>query len=290
MCRLYLLWKREIPTTTNRLERFLLDTAASSTSRESSDGYGLAGFSEKNHRWKIYKTMDTYLADSQKTRVLRDFAKYSFVIGHLRKTPKWSETTIYNTHPFTFQNQVFMHNGDIHGLYENREVVLQRITPELHDSIYGSTDTELFFYLYITIIRELMSAPTESNPDFETHEMQILYYAMMKTLGFLQKHFAKITGNVIYANKKYTIITRYFHSDVSDSFRSLILYWNIPKSPINKTDSSPSFISPSSISPSSIFITTNRVEGEELYVFPLHTLVCIENITGKLWSFPIHVM
>jgi hypothetical protein len=308
MCRLYLLWKREPPQPT-RLEHFLLDTATSPTSRKTSDGYGLAGFSEKTHRWKIYKSIHTHSEDPHKTRVLNEFANYSFVIGHLRRNPKWSQHTPENTHPFIFQNQVFAQNGDIHGLHEQRELVIRRITPELRKSISGTTDTELFFYLYITIMREIMAKPVEHEPRFETYQIQVLYYAMIQTLGFFQKHFTKLTSNVIYANKQYTIITRHFYSRSANSFhdRSMLLYWNIPKSKMpnilaftcEDESSSVNIHSPkrgTRATPETIFITTKCPETlhdadnpstEKLYLFPIHTLVCIENATGKLWRFPI---
>jgi len=56
-----------------------------------------------------------------------------------------------NCHPFRHQNWLWMHNGLINGFGAlKRDLVLQ-IDPGLYPNIEGSTDSEVFFYLALTL-------------------------------------------------------------------------------------------------------------------------------------------
>jgi predicted glutamine amidotransferase len=56
-----------------------------------------------------------------------------------------------NCHPFRHENWLWMHNGLIHDFGSlKRDLVLQ-IDPSLYPHIEGSTDSEVFFYLALTL-------------------------------------------------------------------------------------------------------------------------------------------
>ena len=55
-----------------------------------------------------------------------------------------------NCHPFCHDNWLFVHNGAIEGYDRLRRELMFAIAPELFNSVEGSTDSEVMFYLALT--------------------------------------------------------------------------------------------------------------------------------------------
>lgn len=287
MCRIFLLWKKTSAISTTEIVSMLEHSkqrdshSTHYTDKVAKDGYGLAGYSTQTHRWNVYKSPDTYETDPHFSRVLDKFTTYSFVIGHMRKCPKWSSVKVENNHPFYYKNHVFLQHGSIRGLETplRRTFVIKDILPEFIPNIQGTTDTELLFYLFLTKYREsALISPSSSGifphtlrEIYQHHrehytELCILYTAIVSTLEYLHRHFPKITTNLIYSNKQYTMVLRHrFEKHIKGkSTTSNTLYWNNP--PNNQS--------------SDIIITTCR-EGSSNKLIPDNTLLFIENNNGK---------
>lgn len=56
-----------------------------------------------------------------------------------------------NCHPFRHQQWLFQHNGEINGFADLKRDIALAIAPELFPLIEGTTDTEWFFYLAISL-------------------------------------------------------------------------------------------------------------------------------------------
>lgn len=56
-----------------------------------------------------------------------------------------------NCHPFRHQNWLWMHNGLINGFGALKRDLVLHIDPDLYPNIEGSTDSEVFFYLALTL-------------------------------------------------------------------------------------------------------------------------------------------
>jgi predicted glutamine amidotransferase len=56
-----------------------------------------------------------------------------------------------NCHPFRFGKWLFMHNGEIHGWPQVKRDLAMAVDPALYNSMEGTTDSELMFYLALTL-------------------------------------------------------------------------------------------------------------------------------------------
>jgi glutamine amidotransferase len=56
-----------------------------------------------------------------------------------------------NCHPFRYGNWLFVHNGYLGGLRQVRRDLMVAIDPEYFPEVQGSTDTEVVFYLALTL-------------------------------------------------------------------------------------------------------------------------------------------
>ena len=120
------------------------------------DGYGFASMSHL-HKWSIYKTTSSPFEDPKMDEVVDRISNNLFVIGQIRdaQTANTPKSHIKNTHPFYYKNRVFVHNGNLKNahLRDVRKLFYERISPEFHKSIKGETDTELLFYLFLSVLK-----------------------------------------------------------------------------------------------------------------------------------------
>ncbi len=56
-----------------------------------------------------------------------------------------------NCHPFRHGRWLWMHNGVVRDFPQVKRDLVLAIDPELYPSIEGSTDSEVFFYLALTL-------------------------------------------------------------------------------------------------------------------------------------------
>jgi glutamine amidotransferase len=71
------------------------------------------------------------------------------VLAHVRAATQSSGVNEANCHPFRWQRYLCMHNGDIGDFRSVRRKLLGSVCDEAFGNVYGSTDSEHFFALYI---------------------------------------------------------------------------------------------------------------------------------------------
>ncbi|MFT5176155.1 MAG: glutamine amidotransferase [Gammaproteobacteria bacterium] len=71
------------------------------------------------------------------------------VMAHVRAASRSSVVNDANCHPFRYQDLLCMHNGDIGQFKKVRRRMLQSVSDEAFNNVYGSTDTEHFFAVFI---------------------------------------------------------------------------------------------------------------------------------------------
>ena len=71
------------------------------------------------------------------------------IMAHVRAATQSSGVNEANCHPFRFRQYLFMHNGDIGNFRQVRRPLLESICDEAFSNVYGSTDSEHFFALFI---------------------------------------------------------------------------------------------------------------------------------------------
>lgn len=159
------------------------------------DGFGLAGF--ENGKWTVYKSPRLYREIENLDEIVKRMAAHSLVVGHIRKMDTtYSTATKENTHPFYYRNHVFLHNGYLRKYAPK----LRQIVPaDLRTHIKGDTDTEIMFYLFLSILRK------------QKMGVETLFESIQELFRIISSIVPVYNANIIYANKEYSLVTRYAH-------------------------------------------------------------------------------
>jgi predicted glutamine amidotransferase len=180
------------------------------------DGYGLAWI-PKNHLWKTYKYPDFYLNHPNSLNIIEKIHSH-IIIGHVRKRDKTINTkSMENTHPFTYKNFVFTHNGKIknYNMKMRTKLIDDYISPKFKSHILGQTDTEVIFYILLSLMDE------NDNPKDNICEK--MEFALIQFFEICKSSDIEILANFMFANKTNIIITRYIRYNKS-SDKALSLY------------------------------------------------------------------
>ena len=164
------------------------------------DGFGFAYL--HNNKWKIYKNEMHYKQDTKIMSFIDRIDSMGIVIGHLRHIcPSCTMRNIYNTHPFIYKNQVFVHNGAL--IDFEKDKICNYIDKNLSIHIKGNTDSEYMFYLLLTIKNNIYN----NYPKLD--EKIKLKKTFNKFFYILNKISKEIFANIIFATNKFVVITRY---------------------------------------------------------------------------------
>lgn len=90
-------------------------------------------------------------------------ARATTVLAHVRRATV-GEPAPENTHPFRHGDAVLVHNGHVGAFEQVRPRMLEAMSPELAESVAGSTDSEHFFHLLLTRWGELGGSPEDPDP------------------------------------------------------------------------------------------------------------------------------
>lgn len=71
------------------------------------------------------------------------------ILAHVRAATQASGVNDANCHPFRFGRYLFMHNGDIGNFRQVRRRLLADVCDDAFSNVYGSTDSEHFFAVFI---------------------------------------------------------------------------------------------------------------------------------------------
>jgi predicted glutamine amidotransferase len=86
-------------------------------------------------------------------RNLRELAAHvesPLVFAHIRAATA-TPVQLTNCHPFRYGRWLWMHNGAIYDLAKVKRDLVLEVDPSLYPHIEGSTDSEIFFYLALTM-------------------------------------------------------------------------------------------------------------------------------------------
>jgi len=122
----------------------------SALSAKHGDGWGVASVDNHSHTKLVVEP--TRAKDSAKFAEVTSSLKSDGALLHLRWATQGLEVNEGNSHPFTFGEISFMHNGDI----KPATSLDPFIDPELKSAMRGNTDSEKYFY-------NIISASKKSN-------------------------------------------------------------------------------------------------------------------------------
>ncbi len=148
MCRLFG-FRSVIPS---KVHRSLLaaENALGVQSNQHPDGWGVAFYVDGSPH--VTRSPSTALGDALFHR-LSGVVSSQTVLAHVRKATQ-GPLTVLNCHPFQYGRWVFAHNGDIPNFEARRESLLNEVAPELRRFILGDTDSEVIFFLFLTLLAE----------------------------------------------------------------------------------------------------------------------------------------
>lgn len=147
MCRMFALWSY----TACPVQAELLGAAKSlgRLSLSNNDGWGVAYFVDGSPH--VVKSPTTASGDSV-FQALSDKLNVKTLIAHVRRATQGTNS-ISNTQPYQFGRWLFTHNGNIADFSEKREELIKQICPEFRSHLFGQSDSEVFFLLLITAMK-----------------------------------------------------------------------------------------------------------------------------------------
>jgi predicted glutamine amidotransferase len=112
------------------------------------DGFGVGWYGDREKPGTFHSVEPAW-----SDRNLRDLAAHvrsRLVFAHIRAT-SGSPVQQTNCHPFRHGKWLWMHNGLIGDFSRVKRDLVLAVDPELYPAIEGSTDSEVFFYLALTL-------------------------------------------------------------------------------------------------------------------------------------------
>lgn len=207
MCRLLIILNKNI-NQQSYVEKFLLqsitkkNTPGLDNERDFNyhkDGYGFI-LQFENDNFYTYKSPKLYQSDPNFNDLLNKMENSNFIIGHLRsiKTEINDNISYNNTHPFYFLNNYWLHNGSIKPFDYN--FFKSFISPKYLSSIKGTTDSELLFYIFLSLFDKFRNS-------------LVAWKEFFNFLESLQKENIVVSANIIYLNNKELYISRFINNE-----------------------------------------------------------------------------
>jgi glutamine amidotransferase len=112
------------------------------------DGFGLGWYGESGTP-ALFKSVEPAWND-RNLRELAGHVRSGLVFGHIRASTG-TPVQQSNCHPFRHGRWLWMHNGSIARFHNVKRDLLLAVDPSLYPEIEGTTDSEIFFYLALTL-------------------------------------------------------------------------------------------------------------------------------------------
>jgi predicted glutamine amidotransferase len=221
MCRI--LYALNQPNCKSKIRNFFMQSTLSPMAK---DGHGLAGLNPKTKKWRVYKSPEPADTISDPTTIANIFAEYPLVIGHIRNAhiidvPKSVianelNSKPENTHPFYYKNHVFLHNGRFINAHHPsvRRWFQSNILPEYWQHVKGNTDSEMVFYLFLSIMQKhnqlnkdihMLKGTLDCKVATRFEELRDMVKECFK---LLDARFSLYIANFVYSDKDYSIVGR----------------------------------------------------------------------------------
>lgn len=162
------------------------------------DGYGFIFYI--SDKISIYKSSLMYKNDNNFNFIKSKIKDSQLIIAHIRATKtEFNDNICYNnTHPFWFKDNYWCHNGSINPF--NEKYLLQFVDEKFKKNIIGNTDSEILFYIFLSI----------KNKVKEVKEAWFNFFSLLK--DFKNNNFI-ISANIIYSNKDILFVSRFINND-----------------------------------------------------------------------------
>lgn len=117
------------------------------------DGFGISWYKpEIDHLPGVFKSIQPAWNDINLKMLSKKILSGCF-LAHVRAASKGG-VSYFNTHPFTYNEYSFIHNGIIGGFEKIRRAIHCELSDEVYNWVKGQTDSELFFALYLDLFQK----------------------------------------------------------------------------------------------------------------------------------------
>jgi predicted glutamine amidotransferase len=183
------------------------------------DGFGIGWYaSEHSAEPAVFRS----ITPAWNNRNLQNLARVvasDCVLAHVRAATQSSGVNEANCHPFRWRQYLCMHNGDIGDFRRVRRKLLASVCDEAFGNVYGSTDSEHFFALFIDSLLGL------HEPDPALRMAQALARAISRTLALVQGEGADGDSylNIAIADGEHAVVSRF--TDAADGVPESLYYF-----------------------------------------------------------------
>lgn len=162
------------------------------------DGYGFIFYN--NEQLSTYKSSLMFDQDNNFCFIEDKIANSYILIGHIRATKHHfpDDICFNNTHPFWYENNFLIHNGSINPF--NPNFFTNYIDTKYYKHIKGTTDSELLFYILLTIYDN-------------TNNFKNSWIKFFKLLRNFIKFNIVISANIVFVNKDIIYISRFINNN-----------------------------------------------------------------------------
>jgi predicted glutamine amidotransferase len=112
------------------------------------DGFGIGWYGAQETPGTFHSTEPIW--NDRNMRNLAAQLESGLVFAHIRAS-SGSPVQLTNCHPFRHGSWLWMHNGVIADFHRVKRELVLAVDPELYPAIQGSTDSEVFFLLAVTL-------------------------------------------------------------------------------------------------------------------------------------------
>lgn len=163
------------------------------------DGFGIGWYDQRKVAG-VFKDEIPAWHDKNLRNLCHHISAHTFM-AHVRATTT-GDIQRSNCHPFSYENWLFQHNGQVSHFPKLRRELQLAVDPELFPCIHGTTDSETFFYLALTY--GLMDNPKKA--------LQRLVEKVLDTLNKVDKD-GVLNLSLAISDGVYLYTLRYSHNE-----------------------------------------------------------------------------
>lgn len=235
MCKLFFSYRHK--NTKKLLRKFLKHGNA----EHSKYGYGLSW--KTDSAWGTHKCNCFHMTDPDSKKIIKDIDS-TIIASHIRNiyhenmTPQQicDEIAVENTHPFTYKDATFMHHGDLFldfagdsnsfQLHHNAKEwklamakTMKYMSPELKSKIKGKTDSEILFYLLLSIQQQLECS--------EQDGMDAVVQSFYILTRVLDEADISNSSNILFSKGDYIAVAKIYKKNSSHELKNPAFYLDI---------------------------------------------------------------
>ena len=162
MCRLFA-FRSNVPSRAHH-SLTAAENAVSTQAEHHSDGWGIGYYLEEEpYLFRAAKGA----AEDARFQLLSESLRSNTFLVHVRRATVGDLDTM-NSHPFRYAAWMFAHNGTLFDFDKLKEPMMKEILPEFQNLIFGSTDSERYFYFLLShLVRGGVSKSGRGEVDVE---------------------------------------------------------------------------------------------------------------------------